>query len=211
MTHDAATLADTIARELTERIVAGTLAPGERLRQELIAGEFGASHVPVREAFQQLLAAGLATREPRRGMRVAPMDPASIREVTDMRAALETLALRRGLARFDAATLQDLERILAMAERAATLRDWDVANRAFHRALARRCAMPRLLVSIDELQLSSSRFVLAGQPLPGWQARSNQDHRQIVDAVRARDLECAVDLLNRHILGMEQFGAAGDG
>ena len=53
-TSPAETVAARISRILAERIVAGQLAPGTRLRQDHIAGEFGASHVPVREAFRQL-------------------------------------------------------------------------------------------------------------------------------------------------------------
>ena len=68
------TLAVRISRVLADRIVAGEIGPGERLRQDRIAEEFGASHVPVREAFRRLEAQGLAISEPRRGVRVAAFD-----------------------------------------------------------------------------------------------------------------------------------------
>ena len=87
-------LAHRISRELAARIVSGRIAPGERLRQDHIAAEFGASHVPVREAFRHLESRGLAVSEPRRGFRVAGFSSAEVREVAEMRAALEVLALR---------------------------------------------------------------------------------------------------------------------
>jgi DNA-binding GntR family transcriptional regulator len=73
------TLAVRISRILAERIVAGEIEPGTRLRQDHVAEEFGASHVPVREAFRRLEAQGLAVSEPRRGVRVASLALSEVR------------------------------------------------------------------------------------------------------------------------------------
>eukprot|EP01032_Pedospumella_encystans_P034712 gene34712-39246_t len=88
------TVASRISRALAERIIHGELVPGSRLAQDHIAEEFGASHVPVREAFRRLEAQGLVVSIPRRGVRVASFDLKQVREVAEMRAALEVLALR---------------------------------------------------------------------------------------------------------------------
>ena len=87
------TIAVRIARALAERIIAGTIEPGSRLRQDHVAEDFETSHVPVREAFRRLEAQGLAISEPRRGVRVASFDLSEVKEVAAMRAALEVLAL----------------------------------------------------------------------------------------------------------------------
>src|SRR5882757_5943061 len=86
-----------IVRVLAHRIVSGALVPGAKIRQDEIADEFRASHVPVREAFRKLEAQGLVVSEPRRGVWVAPLDPAAVTEITEMRAALEALALRHAI------------------------------------------------------------------------------------------------------------------
>src|SRR5438552_332975 len=88
------TIAVRISKELADRIISGAIEPGSRLRQDHVAEEFGTSHVPVREAFRRLEAQGLAISEPRRGVRVAAFDLSEVREVAEMRAALEVLALR---------------------------------------------------------------------------------------------------------------------
>src|ERR1700722_16343209 len=98
-------IATEIARALARRIVSGDLAPGEWLRQDHVAAEFRASHVPVREAFRRLEARGLLVSEPRRGVKVAPIDPATVREVTQMRAALEVLALHHAAPKLTEADL----------------------------------------------------------------------------------------------------------
>ena len=96
-TRTGETIAARIERTLAERIVAGVLNAGEKLRQEHVAEEFSASHVPVREAFRRLEARGLVASVPRRGVRVAGFTQAEVREVAEMRAALEALALRHAI------------------------------------------------------------------------------------------------------------------
>src|SRR5438270_404379 len=66
--RDDRSIATEIARDLGRRIVTGVIAPGEWLRQDHVAEEFRASHVPVREAFRRLEAQGLVQSEPRRGI-----------------------------------------------------------------------------------------------------------------------------------------------
>src|ERR1041384_6541301 len=86
-------LSGRIATTLAERITSGALAPGSRLMQDHLAAEFGVSHMPVREAFRKLEAQGLVVSKPRCGVSVSLIDPAVVREVTEMRAVLEGLAL----------------------------------------------------------------------------------------------------------------------
>lgn len=199
-------IAAQIAEILSERIVSGELPPGAPLRQDHVAREFGASHVPAREAFQMLSALGLAVSEPRRGMRVAPLDASSVREVVEMRGALEPLALRYAAQRMTQVRFAKIEEAMAAGEKAATLRDWEAANRDFHKALVEPCRMPRLLAALEQLRLASSRIVLATMRSTDWQPRSNLDHGRIVEAVRRKEFEQAASLLKAHIEGMERTG-----
>jgi DNA-binding GntR family transcriptional regulator len=199
-------IAARIAEILGERIVLGELPPGAPLRQDHVAREFGASHVPAREAFQMLSALGLAVSEPRRGMRVAPLDAASVREVVEMRGALEPLALRHAAQRMTPARLAEIEEALRAGEEAGTLRAWEAANRAFHKGLVEPCRMPRLLAVLEQLRLASSRIVLASMRSTDWQPRSNLDHRRILETVRHKDFERAGSLLKAHIEGIERTG-----
>src|SRR5947208_12656203 len=120
-------MASRISRTLSERIVTGLLSPGERLMQDHIAKEFRASHVPVREAFRKLEAQGLVVSEPRRGVRVAPLDPAAVIEVTEMRAALETLALRHALPKLTEADIAAAEAAQAAGAASADIAVWEAA------------------------------------------------------------------------------------
>jgi len=205
----AETVAERIARVIGERIVAGELAAGTPLRQDHIAEEFDASHVPAREAFQLLRAQGLVVSEPRRGMRVAPLDQASIQETVEIRAALETLALRLAAPRINAAAFERIELALAAGDQAKTIEEWERANRNFHRELLIPCRMPRLLSMLDDLQLANSRIIFSATRSAGWRPGSSHAHRQIVDTLKKRDFHSAVSLLDAHIRGLER--ATNDG
>lgn len=193
-------LASRIARSLAQRIVTGEPAPGAPVRQDHVAAEFGASHVPVREAFRTLEAQGLLISEPRRGVRVAPLEPDLVLEVTAMRAALETLALRQGFLRLTPVDLDEAAAALAEAEASGELLVWQRANERFHRAITAPCRMKRLLATIDDLHRISARFLFATWRDLAWQPRSDAEHRQILDHLVVGRIEQAARTLEAHIL-----------
>jgi len=202
---ETSTVVARITEAIAEQIIDGTLKPDVPLRQDHVAREFNSSHVPVREAFRQLEAQHLVVALPRRGVRVAPLDATSIREISEMRAALEVVALRHTASRLTPAHLAKIELALIEGDNAETLQEFEAANRAFHQALVTPCGMPRLLASLDGLQRANSRLVFAMAHSSGWRPRSNQDHRLILGALRARNVEQACSLLARHIQTIERL------
>lgn len=192
------TLAGRISRILSDRIISGEIAPGNRLRQDHIAAEFGASHVPVREAFRELQAQGLAESLPRRGFRVTQFDLAELREVAEMRAALESLALRHAAPNITGAILLQAEEVIRRGDAADNVREWEAANRRFHRVILEPCRMPRLLRTIDDLQAASARFLFAAWQR-AWEGRTDHDHRAILDALRRKQTDLACATLARHV------------
>ncbi|SEE41158.1 DNA-binding transcriptional regulator, GntR family [Rhizobiales bacterium GAS188] len=198
------TLVTRITEELAQGIVSGALAPGLRLRQDHLAAEFGASHVPVREAFRRLEARGLVTSEPRRGVRVSPIDAAKVIEVAEMRAAFEALALRHAVPKMLPADYRLADTVLAGSARSTSIQIWEEANRRFHRALLAPCVMPRLLAAIDDLHRVSARFLFAAWRDLDWKGRSDEEHRAILASARKGDVEAASALLSNHILSAGQ-------
>ena len=192
------TISDRIARILADRIISGEIRPGVRLRQDHIATEFRTSHVPVREAFRVLQTQGLAESEPWRGFRVTEFDVAELREVAEMRASLESLALRHAAPNLTRAILQEAEEVTRHGDRAGNVREWEAANRRFHHLILAPCRMPRLLRTIDDLQGASARFLFAAWR-SDWEARTDHDHRTILDALRKGQTEFACSTLARHV------------
>src|SRR5262245_7509357 len=82
-----------VAGELRAAIIDGTLSPGQPLRQDAVARHFSTSAIPVREAFRQLETEGWIIVEPNKGATVSPLSPEEAREIYEIRAALESLAL----------------------------------------------------------------------------------------------------------------------
>ena len=118
------TISTRISKTLADRIISGAIEAGARLRQDHVAEEFGASHVPVREAFRLLESQGLVVSEPRRGVRVAGFTLEEVREVAEMRAALEALAL--ALPAYPRANGAALGEAVFAAQGVAPLRDEDL-------------------------------------------------------------------------------------
>lgn len=187
-----------IANILAERIILGEISPGTRLRQDHIAAEFGVSHVPVREAFRALQMQGLAEALPRRGFRVTEFDLAELREVAEMRASLEALALRHAAPHMTREILLEAERVTRRGDTAENVRDWEAANRLFHRLILSPCKMPRLLRSIDDLQMASARFLFSAWQRD-WERRTDHDHRRIIEALRKGQTDQACAALAQHV------------
>ncbi len=89
---DSVAAADDLAAALQNRILVGDYPVGTRLRQELLAAEFGVSRMPVREALHKLEALGLVEITPRRGAFIRGPSTEEIREAYVVRAELEGLA-----------------------------------------------------------------------------------------------------------------------
>ncbi|NSY38718.1 GntR family transcriptional regulator [Leisingera sp. ANG59] len=193
-----ATIADTIYQALSERIITGSLPAGEKLRQDHIAREFEASHVPVREALLRLEAHGLAVSEPRRGTRVSALNPAEIREVIEMRVSLEVLALTHAFPRLTQEDIEAADTARLACDAAGDMASWERLNRAFHRVILAPCAMPRLLAAIDDLHIAAARHLFANWQHQ-WNRRVDADHAAIVQAMARRDAAGACEILRRHL------------
>lgn len=192
------TISDQIVQSLTDQIVRGELQADTKLRQDHIARSFETSHVPVREALLRLEARGLAVSQSRRGVRVAPFDPADMREIREMRLALEPLALGHSVAHLTLEQRQEAESARVACDEAQDLFTWEEQNRRFHLAIIAGCTMPRLKAEILDLQMLSARHLLATYS-NAWSQREDRDHRAIMTAINRRDIETAVAVLRRHL------------
>ncbi len=193
-----ATIADTIYDKLSQRIITGDLQAGEKLRQDHIARAFETSQVTVREALLRLEARGLAKSEPRRGMRVTALDPAEVREVIDMRVALESLALQYSIQNLTPAALRAADDARIACDAAQNMPMWEARNRAFHRTILTPCGRPRLLHAIDDLHIASARHLFMHWQ-QRWVQRADADHAAIIQAMKRKDTATACSILSRHI------------
>lgn len=190
---------DTLAAVLRREIVSGAIAPGASLRQEGVARRLNASRIPLREALRTLAAEGLVWITPNRGAVVAGIDPDELREVTDMRIALEGMAIRLAVPR-----LSD-DRIDAAARLQDEIEDggdgaFASLNARFHMTLYDAADRPLLLRQVANLHALSERYLHVAVGAMGLSPRSSREHRALIDAARARDADRAVAVLSDHVL-----------
>ena len=152
------TLRDKIAARLREWILDGTLRPGERIVELDVAARLDVSRAPLREALWALAAQGLVRISPHRGATVTRLSESDIREIFEIREALETLAAKRVRASRDPQRAARLARALDGLEEAAAARDprlFSEADLRFHRELWALSGNVHLAAALDEL---STRF-----------------------------------------------------
>lgn len=186
-----ASLAETTAELLRERILTGTFPPGFRLVEADIARQLQTSRGPVREALAMLRAEGLVHEEPGRGSFVAVLTPREIEEIYEVRAALESAAARLVIARGDRRDLRKLDRALEEMRRAAAAGDRIAlvdADLALHGTLCRVSGNARLY-RIWETQVGLLRALIRLETTDGMTAFEPlvEEHAHLVAEIGSGD------------------------
>ena len=189
-----------VADAIRERILAGTLAPGERLVEAHLSEELGVSRMPVREALRVLAAEGTVTVEPRRGAHVTAYTPEQVQELVEVRATLEALNARLAARRLEPAQRALLEQLLATGTRASEKADLarvQQDNAAFHEALAQAASNTVLR---DLVRMLRERTAVIFAPHSAKRAKQTwKEHGEILRAVIDGDGEMAGLLAARHV------------
>ena len=201
------TLSDKASSRLTQAIVTGELAQGQKLSEADLATRFGISRGPLREAIRELEGMRLVTRVPHAGARVVTLDKPMLADLYRVREALEGMACRMAAQEMSQEEIDNLFKLLDRHEEginaAAGLAyfqsegDFDFH---FHIALGSRNQMLIDLLAGELYQLlRMCRYRtshLAKRTRPAL-----QQHRQIAEAIADRDGDLAELLMRRHISG----------
>ncbi len=188
-----------IAARLRDEIVSGAIEGGARLGQDALAERFGVSRMPVREALRLLEAQGLVDAPPNRSAIVARLSRDDLLDIFDMRASAEPLALGLALPHLTNAQIDRAAGIQRDIEAAPLDRFGDL-NAEFHRTLHAPCGRPRLLAHIDSLNALADRYLRLAIGTMDHQGPSDAEHRELLDACRARDEASARAVLMAHIV-----------
>jgi DNA-binding GntR family transcriptional regulator len=186
--------------QLRDLAISFALPPGDRVDEMALAGHFGVSRTPLREALHRLTADGFLTLTPGKGFYQRRLDPAEVFQLFEFRARLECAAMPLAVARAGDAALR---RILDFLNRSSA----DVPGRGvaelvaldedFHEqliTLSGNAEMLRVLRNVN----ARIRFV-RWIHMEGCRSTTQGEHKAILAAVAARDTAQAVELLNRHI------------
>lgn len=187
--------------ELRRMIVSGDLRAGEQIKQDALADQLGTSRVPLREALKILEGEGLVAYLPHRGYFVAELSADDLVEVYRIRQLLEDEAVAVAIPKLTDAALQALETAMQAVEAAGEAGDINAitaANRQFHFLLIEAAGLPRLTRLIRQLwdATDAYRSVYFAEPVNRIQVE--REHRQIMDALKERDIPRTIALLNTH-------------
>ncbi|ACQ78847.1 transcriptional regulator, GntR family [Beutenbergia cavernae DSM 12333] len=195
-----AALRDRIVSSLRQQIIDGDLRAGTRLHERDLSERFGVSRVPVREAIITLSGEGLVDVQPGVGAFVTPLTRQNVREVFEIRAALEPMAARLAALRCTADHLATLQALVAGARDAARVHDAAAGARAnadFHEMLFRATGNDLLQTMVPALDVMTRR--LFPKNIVHHEAMMWQDHEAITRAIELGDAERAAELAAAHL------------
>jgi DNA-binding GntR family transcriptional regulator len=188
-----------ITADLRSAIWCGEFHPGQPLRQSEIAKRFGVSHIPVREAFQQLASDGLVVALRNRGVVVSELSIAEVRELTELRSLLEVRMIGWALPHLAPFDLAEADGILDQIDATDAVDEIMRLNGAFHQLLYRKAERPLILGIIDKTRLNLGRYLRLAWDRLDYLPRSQQDHRMILSLCRAGASAELGEVLDRHI------------
>lgn len=192
------TVSDMVYDIIREGILNGTFAPGERLRQDELAGAIGVSRIPVRSALMQLDAEGMITFHAYRGALVTDVGVDDMREIYEIRALVEPYALRKAMSAMTPERLAQLEQLAQELNGIEDGGEFLMQRIAFFRELYDGGRQPVLVAMIERLRMRAGRYWLE-RDLEYVLRPEERDHVQILRYLRAGDAEGAARWLQEHL------------
>ena len=201
-------LHERVLERLRTAILNGELRPGEFIRQQRVAEQYGVSQMPVREALRELAAEGLVENIPYRGVRVVQYAVADIEDLFALRSFMEG---RTATAAADRISQLDLERLKVLvseihsAVASDRFADYRSLNRQFHQVVYRASQSQYLIQVLDKLWTSYPAMLPGNFPqarldsIPNSDERDISEHQAIVAALERRDGEAAGRIMSEHI------------
>lgn len=184
---------------LREAIHEGRLKPGARLRIADLAKELRMSRTPLREALQRLESDGLVAHEPRSGMVIAQLDQQAVMEIYTLREHLEGSAAALAARHAHDQEIFALREIVNAEEQILDdPRKIVRQNRHFHEMLHNSAHNRFLVKAFQPLCMSMALLGRSTLLAPERAKESHLEHRQIVEALEARDAEAAEAVARRH-------------
>jgi DNA-binding GntR family transcriptional regulator len=195
---------------LWKRILDRGLRPGDKLSDLRLSQELGVSRTPTREALQRLVRDGIVRTERNRGFFVVSFSASDIAEIYDLRATLETMALRVAAPRLTWDVLRSAQIDLDLSEAQLNAAGTESAkleahtaflevDRGFHRSLVELAGNSRLQSMVEGLWAQIAVFQWAGGFSDHLTEAAITRHRLIIAAMLRGDLELATEELREHI------------
>ena len=197
----APTTSEVILKHLRDAIVTGALAEGAPIRQDDVARLFNVSKIPVREALKRLEAEGFVTFHRNRGAVVASLSEPEIVQVFEVRAILESSAVRLAVPVMSQADFARAEACCTAFAQEPDVSRWAALNWDFHSSLYAAANRPYLMRLIRNVNDRIERYLRVQLTVSGGHRTAVREHAGILAACRQRDAEGAARLVHDHVMG----------
>lgn len=188
------TITDALVDDLRVEILTGRLAPGEHLHQSQLAARYGVSRIPLRDALARLHSDGLVSIDQRRNTRVAKLDANDVREIYDIRLALEPMAARRAVELIDDAQALHLVQLCeTMDHHAHDPLLGQRSRRAFYDEFYQLSGSPRIHAVIMRMRDEVTRYHLTARN------ESEHAHATLRRCIIERDADEVERMTEKHL------------
>lgn len=211
-THDTRAQQElSLADQLRRDIIAGKLVPHQRLVEADVAEEHDASRGEVRLALNELITEGLVERIPNRGARVRKVSRQEAIEITEVRAAVESLCARKTAQNVTEAQADQLRDIGSQMTSAVERGDRDAysrLNRTLHGLIIELADQQTAAQTITRLRGLAVHYHFQLSSRPDRPQVSLPQHLAIIDAICERDPEAAGHAMSKHLASVAEAIAA---
>lgn len=195
-------LRDVVFHTLRQAILRGELKPGERLMEIQLANKLGVSRTPIREAIRKLELEGLVLMIPRKGAEVADISEKSLRDVLEVRKALEELAVKLTCDKIKRAQITELR--AAAEEFKMTLRSGDItliaeADVRFHDVIYEATDNQKLIQLLNNLREQMYRYRIEYLKNQEAYPQLLTEHEEIIRRIEKKEKELAAEIVCKHI------------
>lgn len=187
---------------IKEAILTLKFSPGHSLSNRELATQLGISETPIRDALQALEREGFVTRIPQKGTFVTEIDFDEIKETFQIRAVLEDLVVCQVAEKISPEQIAILKQILEDAEQALhneNRQRCSALGVQFHQQLIAWAGGVKLTAILDNLDDHLKRFRLISDSIYGRLEKSQDEHRQILDAIKNGPPAAAGQAMRTHL------------
>lgn len=200
-------LRDVVFNTLRQEILTGKLKPGERLMEIHLANKLGVSRTPIREAIRKLELEGLVIMIPRRGAEVAQISWKSLKDVLEVRSALDALAIELACERMGQEELESLYKACESFEEATKTKDTRKiaeADVALHDIIVMSTGNKRLIQLVNNLSEQMYRYRFEYIKDESQHDMLVQEHKEMYRCIQCKDKKAAANVVKKHIDNQEE-------
>lgn len=196
-------MSEEIANIIRENIISGNINPGEKVNEYQVAKSLNISRPPIREAFRLLAAEGLITLVPRKGAFVSELSIQGVKEIYEMKSMMESFAVRLAIPIINEKEVSELDSINNSMEEKIKQSNFKAIlklNIEFHRKMIKMSKNEKLIRFYEGIVLPIRRYQRVGLSAPTSWETSLQEHRNIVEAIKSKNVELAERLTRGHTM-----------